>query len=350
MSVRFDCFVSVVIRVANHEESVASFLREVHGVVSAAFANFEIIVVDDGSTDGTAMALEPLLKELPSLRVLRLMRSFGYEAAVAAGLDSAIGDYIVMLDVAVDPPALIPDFIAKARETNQPVFGVDRRPSGESMLYRTALKAFYSMSQFFLGVGLVENATGYMAFNRHVLNAITRIGDRQRFMRLMATMVCGGGVALPYERLTPQGRMPRKSLLPALGKAMTLLFQNSSRPLRLVSSLGLLASGVNLLYIGYIVAVVLFKRDVAEGWVTLSLQNAVMFFVINLTLAVVAEYVLRVMDETRDRPVYFLRDEQNSSVLIPAEDRRNVVQESQDAPLELSVPAVTLPEDSKRHA
>lgn len=327
MSARLDCFVSVVVRLSNHATILEAFVREVHQATAQAFAHFELILVDDASIDNPGAVLTPLLDELSSIRVLRLMRPVGYEASIAAGLDSAIGDYVVLLDPAADPPGLIPAIVEKARKTNQVVFGVDTAPSKESWHYRAALKAFYRFSRFFLNVELIENSTGFMAFNRQVLNAVSRFSDQQRFMRLFATLASGGGEAFPYQRLE-HDQTARKSLREGFGKAIALLVQNSSRPLRLVSIMGLAASMINLLYIGYVAAVVLIKRDIAAGWVTLSLQSSFMFFIINLTLAVIAEYILRIMDESRDRPLYFLRDEQNSSVLLGAESRRNVVIEA----------------------
>lgn len=328
MSTRSDCFVSIVVRFADDRDIVVPFLRETHAVLNAAFAHYEIIVVDDGSSDDTVGLLDKLLKEIPSVRVLRLMRPFGYEAAIAAGLDTAIGDYIVLMDPQTDPPEVLPELVAKARRTNQVVFGVDKADSPHPLWYRLALSSFYRLSRL-LGVKLVEDSTRLIAFNRLVLNAVTRFGDRERFFRLFATLVSGRGEVFEYRRRLRSGQPLQVTLRDGLGKAVSVLVQNSSRPLRLVSLLGVTASMVNLLYIGYVAAVVTFKKNVAEGWVTLSLQNAMMFFIINLTLAVIAEYVLRIMDESRDRPVYFVLDEMSSSVLIPAASRRNVVMESQ---------------------
>jgi polyisoprenyl-phosphate glycosyltransferase len=103
---------------------------------------------------------------------------------------------------------------------------------------------------------------------------------------------------------------------------------NSTRPLRLVGWLALLAAFLNLAYIGYVFAVRIFKTRVAEGWMTLSLQNAGMFLLLFLILAVVTEYVGRILDETRERPLYYIAEEANSSVMVPSAERRNVVRES----------------------
>ncbi len=133
---------------------------------------------------------------------------------------------------------------------------------------------------------------------------------------------------MEYRPISRSGRSPRESLFDAADTALAVIVGNSTRPLRMVGWIALGASFLNLVYIGYVFAVRIFKTRVAEGWMTLSLQNAGMFLLLFLILAVVTEYVGRILDETRERPLYYIAEEANSSVMVPSAERRNVVRES----------------------
>jgi hypothetical protein len=123
------------------------------------------------------------------------------------------------------------------------------------------------------------------------------------------------------------GKPRQRGLLESINLAIDIIVANSKHPLRVVTMLGLLASILNLLYIGYIILVNIFKRNVMEGWTTSSLQNAGMFFFILLILTVISEYIGRILEETKDRPLYYVIDEKTSSVMLSSPEIRNVVSE-----------------------
>ena len=113
-----------------------------------------------------------------------------------------------------------------------------------------------------------------------------------------------------------------------IDRALRLIVTNSTKPLRLVAVMGVIASLLNVLYIVYVFVIALFKKNVAEGWITTSLTHSFMFLFLFVILSVLAEYIAQVLIETRDRPQYFIAEERNSSVMLLDEDRRNVVSES----------------------
>src|SRR5207244_1834823 len=190
-------FVSVVCRLRDERALVESLLEDLTRVLRANYENWEIVLVDDGSRDGTTARVKELLGRYEGVRLLRLSRAFGLDVAITAGLESAIGDVVVTLSAETDPPDLIPQLVALAR----------------------------------------------------------------------------------------RGHPPRESLFEAADTALAVIVGNSTRPLRLVGWLALGAAFLNLLYIGYVFAVRIFKTRVAEGWMTLSLQNAGMFLLLFLILA-----------------------------------------------------------------
>lgn len=317
-------FVSVVCRLRDDAAIVEPLLSGLSQVLRAHYENYEIVLVDDGSTDGTPARVKELLSRFDCVRLLRLSRRFGLDIALTAGLESAIGDYVVTLSPATDPPALIPEMIALAQRENAAVYGLAARPS-RPLLHRLGARLFHWACRRVLDLPITPGATHFRVLSRQAVNAIVEIKDNYRYLRALTPYIGYATRTFPYE---PRGPAPRESLFEAADTAIAVIVSNSSRPLRLMSWLAVMASFLNLAYIGYVFLVNVFKHSVAEGWTTLSLQNAGMFFLLFLILAVVTEYVGRILNETRDRPLYYIAEEANSSVLIAGRDLRNVVTDS----------------------
>jgi dolichol-phosphate mannosyltransferase len=328
MTARADAFVSVVVPLHDDADILRAFFVELAGVVRARWQNYEIVLVDDGSTDGTARVAAELLEEHECSRYLRLSRSFGVETAIVAGLDTVIGDVAVVIRPEEDPPALVPAFVAKARASQGIVYGLRSSAPRESLSYSLGRGLFTRLARRWVGVDLPERATLFLALARPTVNAVISIKDKARALRIYSSYVGFAHDFQAYEPVPRRSPARRKGLAEGLERGISLLVVNSQRPLRLVALLGLAMSAINLLYVGYVLAIALFKDHVAEGWITTSLQQAVMFLFLFLILSVLCEYVGRVLAETRDRPLYFVAEERASSVMIRDEERRNVVSES----------------------
>jgi len=303
-------------------------LRETTRVLAETYDNWEIVLVDDGSIDGTPERVKALLGELEGIRLLVLSRRFGPEVALNAGLEAAIGDVIVTLDPASDPPELVPSMIGVAIQRHAVVQGVDCRPLKSGLIRRIGSRFFVWACRRLLDLTLVPRATGFRVMSRQAVNAIVEIKDQYRHLGLYASYTGFSTYCVEYEPRPRSGwTAPVPSLFQTVDAAISLVVTHSLRPLRWVSWLGLFASSLNLAYMAYVVLIGMFKRRVAEGWVTLSLQHAVMFLLLFVILTVVTEYVGRILSETRDRPLYYIRETAESSVLVPGEERRNVVTE-----------------------
>jgi dolichol-phosphate mannosyltransferase len=321
-------FVSVVCRLHNQVGLIDAFVADVTGVLREHYENYELVLVDDGSSDGTSARVKELLRGVECVRLLRLSRSFGLDVALTAGLESAIGDYVVTLSAESDPPGLIPELIALARSENAAVYGVATGPRMRGALYRAGSRIFHWAARHLLELPLQPNATHFRVLSRQAVNAIVEIKDNYRYLRALTPYIGYATRTFAYVEISRSGAPPRQGLFEAVDTAIAVVVSNSTRPLRFVSWLALLASALNAAYIGYVFLINLFKRDVAAGWTTLSLQNAGMFFLLFLILAVVTEYVGRILNETRERPLYYIAEEANSSVLVAGRDRRNVVADS----------------------
>ncbi|MEX1025330.1 MAG: glycosyltransferase [Planctomycetota bacterium] len=321
-------FVSVVVPCRNDADLLDGFIDELAPLLQRTYQNYEVVLVDDGSDDATAILATGILERHQCLRYLRLTRAHGPEIAILAGLDVVIGDVIVVLEVESDPPARVPDMVTAALDRNGIVFGLRRHQAPEPWLYTQGRRIFLALVRRMLGIALPEKASLFMAFTRQTLNAVIRIKDKSRALRVFGLLVGFPHATLEYEPIVRRATPRKKSLAEGCERAVDLIVTNSSRPLRYAAYLGLAASALNVAYIGYVVVVNLFKPDVEEGWTTLSLQNAGMFLFLFVILTVLAEYVGRLLAETRDRPLYFVAEERSSSVMIPDEERRNVVYEA----------------------
>ncbi len=323
-----DLFASVVAPLHDDADIVEAFVRDVLTVLAANYENYELVLVDDGSTDGTAQRVEALLPTERCIRLVRLSRRFGRDVAISAGLDTVIGDFIVVLVPESDPPALIPTFVERCRRGAGIVYGIRARRPREALYLSLGTRAFYWYFNKVVGVDLPRNSTDYRAYSRQSVNAITRIKDRLRYLRTFGGYVGFGGEPLVYE---PQPRRPRtRGRTPgeALALAINMTVANSTQPLRLASLLGLGLAALCALHVVYVLVTRLVTPDLAEGWATQQLFASVMFAFLFVMLATLCEYMGRLLGEVKDRPLYFVLEEKTSAVPLADEQRRNVVTES----------------------
>ncbi len=322
-----DCFASVVAPLFNDADIVEAFVRDVLGVLERSYENYELVLVDDGSTDDTADRVTAMLGERRCIRLVRLSRSFGRDVAISAGLDTVIGDFVVVLMPESDPPELIPQFIEGCRQGAGIVYGIRARRPAEPLYLSIGARLFYWYFNRVVGVDLPRNSTDYRAYSRQSVNAITRIKDRLRYLRTFGGYVGFGGRPLVYEprprRPRTRGRRPGE----ALALAINMTVANSTQPLRLVSLMGLVLSALCGLHVIYVLLARFLTANVASGWTTQQLFVSVMFMFLFLMLVTLCEYMGRLLGEVKDRPLYFVLEERTSSVLLVDEQRKNVVTE-----------------------
>jgi glycosyltransferase involved in cell wall biosynthesis len=321
-------FVSVVVPLHDDADILPGFAEEIVAAVRGQWQNYEIVFVDDGSRDGTMAVMTGLLQKHECLRYLRLSRRFGVEIAVSAGLDTVIGDVVVVLQPEADPPQSIRQLVEEARKGDGIVFGLRSSRRDESWTYALGRKVFNRLARSLFDIDVRDRTTMFLAMTRQSMNAVAQIKDKSRALRLFGAYVGYPHRFVEYDPIERRPHPRPKGLREGFERATSLIVTNSTQPLRLMSVLGVFLFVMNMIYVVYIVAINLFKSRVAEGWTTISLQHAVMFAFLFAILAVLCEYVGRLLTETRDRPLYFVAEERTSSVMIRDEDRRNVVVES----------------------
>jgi glycosyltransferase involved in cell wall biosynthesis len=334
-----ECFASVVAPIRNDSAIIEAFIQETVPILRANFRNYELILVDDGSQDDTVAKVRILLTQFQGIRLMRLSRQFGEEVAISAGLESVIGDFVVVMLPFMDPPELIPDLVGRSMEGVDVVFGVSSNRGDKGWFYSTCSKIFFWYCERFLQLQLPRNSTQLRCLSRKALNAITQIKDSYRYLRHFSSYVGYAHQQFVYTPIYRGALKHQKSVLAALNTGVDLIVENSRHPLRAVTWAGVAAGIVNIAYILLIALIYFFKSNLTPGWTSLSLQSAGQFFLLTLMFTILSEYVGRILERLRDRPFYYVMDEMMSSVLLVDRNRFNVVTESPEtsAPAEVGV-------------
>jgi glycosyltransferase involved in cell wall biosynthesis len=299
---------------ADTPAAVVAFVEETVAVLRGLVTHYEIILVDDGAPAPTVASIRALLERYDFVRFLRLSRHFGEETAIAAGLDVAIGDYVIVMLPNMDPPALIPEFFERAQADSDIVYGVRLHRKTEPFWYRAGARLFYWYINSVVKAGIPNDSTQFRCMSRQVVNAITQIRDPDQYLRLLTSYIGFRKEALPYSPINRSGEPTVRPKREAVNLARALVMDHTTHPLRTVIWSGVVIAIFN--------AIVVAAQT--SGGTTGGLHDAVAFVVLAVMLAMVGEYVGGLSRRMRDRPSYYVREEHTSSVLL-REDRRNVV-------------------------
>jgi dolichol-phosphate mannosyltransferase len=320
-----EALVSVCAVLSDDVERLDEFLIETSRLLASSFQYHELLLIDNSLEHRVGLRVQSWQQQLPNIRLLRLSRQYSHEVALAAALDNSIGDYVVVMDIGSDPPSMIPDLVGAAMSGYDVVIA-ERRVENEPFLTRWLSRAFCRLATTLLGYPLRSNATYFRAFSRRAVNSLIRIRSKNRYLRCLNGMVGFSQVSLPHrEPMTPSRRRGFLRLLSSVRSAADMIISNSGAPLRVASLLGLMASCANVLYFAYILAVTIVKKKLAEGWLTMSIANTAMFLLLFIILSILSEYIARILDESKDQPLYFIEAETNSEICSVQRERLNVV-------------------------
>jgi glycosyltransferase involved in cell wall biosynthesis len=299
----------------------------IDSVLKDRFRFFEIVLADDGSTDGTITAIQPLLKQIQRIRYMQLSKPFGREVALTAGIESAIGDYVVTLDPRTDPYDLIPAMIHCCRKSGGIVHGMAENQMKRRFFREWLGGLFRNYCRKHLGVDIKRGVSDFRVMSRQAVNALLQVREQSRYLRVLTLTLGYQHEFFPYQMRNRGDHRPT-AWHSEVVTAVNLLAANTRHPLRIVTAMGVLGALLNMSYALYVVVIYMLRPTVAEGWTTLSLQSSGMFFLICLILAVLSEYVGAILGEVRTRPLYFIAQELNSSVLLEDTIRSSIVKES----------------------
>lgn len=288
---------------------------------------FEIIYVDDGSTDGTARVLRELQASDSCVRVVRLSRNFGHQIAITAGLEHSSGDAVVIIDADLqDPPEVIAEFLARWREGYDVVYGVRTERPGETAFKLWTAKAFYRFINQLSDTRIPLDTGDFRLMDRAAVDALLSMPERDRFVRGMVSWLGFSQVAVPYTRAERYAGNTKYPFFKMLRLATDGILSFSTTPLRLATWMGFAASGLAIMGILYALFEHFFGTGLVKGWT--SSLIAVLFIggVQLICLGIIGEYVGRIYGESKRRPLYFVRERlgfnvQNKPAVVDVAER-----------------------------
>jgi glycosyltransferase involved in cell wall biosynthesis len=304
---------SLIAPVKDEEDAIAPFLARVAPILDGLFADagpgaWEILFVDDGSEDSTLAAIIQANQADPRVRALSLSRNFGKEAALTAGLDHAIGQAVIPIDVDLqDPPEVIGAMLAKWRDGYEVVYGVRTNRESDSLPKRLTADLYYRAHNYLSSDKIPEHAGDFRLLDRSVVEIIKTMPERNRFMKGLFAWSGFRQAAVEYERSARTVGNTKFRYWKLWTLALDGITSASTMPLRIWSYVGVVVALFTLLYaVWVVVKTILWGSDVA-GYP--SLIVAILFFgsVQLISLGVLGEYVGRILIETKRRPLYVIR-------------------------------------------
>jgi polyisoprenyl-phosphate glycosyltransferase len=309
----YPVFLSVVLVVRNQGALLEGILRRASQQVASYASDYELIVVDNASNDESVSILKTLTapQGLPNLQVYALTKEVNSDTAAWVGLENALGDFVAVIDPLIDDIAFLPQMLDKAVSGADVVFANNTQKPRQSLPYRLADSAFHSLYKGFNGIHLAKEAPSYRLLSKRVINFILQHSQPSlTYRHLPAT---GGFARANMEYSAPPIAGGIKKLGESIDRGMRLLVSTTQAPMRLVTSLSLFGAVANLVYSIYVVAIGILKSNVAPGWISLSLQQSGMFFLISLVLLVLGEYILHMATLSNEGPLYHVGQEFTSA-------------------------------------
>ncbi|GAB3363893.1 glycosyltransferase family 2 protein [Lysobacter rhizosphaerae] len=266
-----------------------------------------VLYVDDGSHDATWAVLQQIAANDPGVGLLRLSRNFGKEAALTAGLDHVGAGAALILDAdGQDPPELIPQFVAKWREGYDDVHGTRLEREGESWLKRGTAHAFYRVIGRLSHTPIPADTGDFRLLSPRSLAALRQLRERHRFMKGLFGWVGFNSTAIPYHREARTAGTSKFNLWRLWNFALEGITSFSTAPLRLATYLGLLTAVVAFLYALWVVLKAMFWGDPVAGWPTMMAVILFLGGVQLIALGLIGEYLGRLYDEAKQRPLYLV--------------------------------------------
>jgi polyisoprenyl-phosphate glycosyltransferase len=306
---RVPALLSVVAPVYNEQELIETFVERTCAALKGK--PFEIVLVDDGSDDSTPILLERIASTDPRVRVIHLSRNFGHQAALTAGLEHAMGDVVAMIDADLqDPPEVIVQMLERWSGGADVVYAVREHRPGETAFKLATASWFYKLFNTLTQVDLEPNSGDFRLLDRRALDALLSMTERSRFLRGMTVWVGFTQTAVSYEREARTAGETKYTLRKMLRFSLDAIASFSHLPLQLATYIGLLSAGVAFIAIPVVVGLH-FAGSYLPGFGTITIAILLLGGIQLIALGVIGEYVGRIYDEVKHRPLYIVREERN---------------------------------------
>ena len=300
--------VSIVIPVFNEDENVEMLYQQLIEVVRALPFEFEIVVVDDGSTDETLATIEKIASTDPRLKAISLSRNFGHQAALIAGLEVSRGDAVITMDGDLQhPPRLIPEMLKRWKEGADIVYSIRKNTAGVSRTKLLTARLFYAILNRIGNLGLPSNTADFRLLSRPVVEELKNMQERSVFLRGLVQWVGFQQSQIEYEAEQRFAGKTKYGFRSMLKFAVTGITSFSSAPLYLALVFGFLVSLVCFIYAVYIIYLKLYTTELISGFATIVVAVLFLGGIQLITIGIIGLYMGRLFEEVKQRPRYIIR-------------------------------------------
>lgn len=293
----------------NEVASVDEFYRRIRDVMEALGEPWELVWVDDGSVDGSTDKIRTLAQSDPHIRPVIFARNFGHQIAVTAGLDYSRGQAVIVMDSDLqDPPEVLPDLIAKWREGFEVVYAVRKEREGETWFKLFTARLFYRIIYRITDVNIPLDTGDFRLMDRKAVDVLNSMRERYRFLRGMSSWVGFRQIGVPYKRaarFAGETKYPLKKMIRFASDAITGF---SYFPLQVATYLGFISAGLSILAIPIVIAFRLAGSQAFFGQATTLIAVLFLGGVQLISLGILGEYIGRLYDEAKSRPLYIVRE------------------------------------------
>jgi len=304
--------VSIAIPVYNEAESIPILYDRLKPVLEKLPFVFEIIFVDDGSDDGTYAAIQKLRQQDHRIKAISFSRNFGHQAALTAGLQFAAGDAVITMDGDLQhPPSLIPALLEKWQEGTQIVFTIRESTADESFFKKLTSKLFYRIMTASSKTPVQPFGADFRLLDRAVVASLNTLEERDRFLRGLIGWLGFSAIGVPFTADARAAGMSKYSTRKMIKFAVDGILSFSAAPLHLVTFLGLIVSVLSFAYGSYSLYAYFFTDRTIPGWTSLLVTILFLGGVQLISIGFLGEYLLRVYNETKRRPLYIIKDSLN---------------------------------------
>ena len=301
---------SIVVPVFNEADNLSELHRRLAEVMNSLDETWEVIFINDGSTDESSNFLSALRKKDNHVRVVEFVRNFGHQIAATAGMDTAEGEAVVIIDADLqDPPEVIPELIARWKQGYEVVYAVRSEREGETWLKEFTAKLFYRLIYRITDVKIPLDTGDFRLLDQKVVAVLRNMRERHRFLRGMAAWVGFRQIGVPYQR---HARFAGKTKYP-MGKmirlALNAVTSFSFFPLQMAAYLGFICAGIAAIAIPVVIVMRLTGSGAFFGQATTLISVLFLGGVQLICVGILGEYIGRIYDEVKGRPLYIKREE-----------------------------------------
>jgi dolichol-phosphate mannosyltransferase len=303
--------ISVVLPIYNEEKGLKSFIDDLHTQLKDIKQNFEIILVNDGSTDQSLDLIQSLCSNHSELKFIGLSRNFGHQIAVSAGIDYASGDQVILMDAdGQDPPELIPDLISKMNEGYDVVYAKRIKRANESLFKKWTASFFYKLLNKITSIEIPVDTGDFRIINRKVVDALKQMPEKQRYLRGQIAWLGFKQTPIEYERKGRNAGETNYTYRKMIRLAIDAITSFSNWPLRLATISGFVCAFLGFILILYTLYAKFILKIYEPGWPSLMISIVFLGGIQLLGIGMIGEYIARINDNVKKRPLYLV-DETN---------------------------------------